>query len=232
MSKKSNLVDEGIALISIHHITPSYEDEIIRTCDLLEEIGIDSYSLLLTPFYKMKRSNTFEKHELFSSYLSSLGQEISLCGYAMQSKSGSESEFQRMSQEQMASRIRLGFSFMKKAFETRPVGFVPPMWVAPSSLVGIVKQLKFKYCTIGNTIYCTDSGSQMSTTYHIIGKGDRSLSKSDAYLELELGGPVQIALHPNSFFMDDMYDLIVDMKDRLGYRFIGYSDYLLEKQPR
>jgi len=229
MSSKSSPVDDGIALLSVHHVTPEYEDDIVQLCDKLDEMGLANYTLLITPFYRMRRSNTFEKHKLFAQYLSSLGLEISMHGYSHQTKSGADAEFQRMPQEQIASRLKIGISLMKKGFEKGPSGFIPPLWLAPQSLVRLSKDVKLKYCTLGNTIYELNSDLCYTTAYHIIGQERLSLSKSDAFLELELGGPVQISLHPKSFQSGNLYDLIVDMRDRLGYRFLGYMDFLNQK---
>ncbi|MFW9919732.1 MAG: DUF2334 domain-containing protein [Candidatus Thorarchaeota archaeon] len=232
MSHKSIPVDDGIALLSVHHVTPEFEDAVVQTCDRLDEIGISDFTLLVTPFYKMKRSNAFEKHLLFAGYLSSLGLEISMHGYSLQTKSGSEAEFQRMSNEQISSRLRIGISLMRKGFERGPVGFIPPMWLAPQSLVRLSKELKLRYCASSDTIYDLQSDMNHTTAYHIIEQEFRSISKADAFLELELGGPVQISLHPKAFLSGNLYDLILDMKDRLGYRFTGYANYLEMKRKK
>ncbi len=230
MSHKSIPIDDGVALLSVHHVTPEYEDAVVQTCDRLEEIGISSYTLLITPFYRMKRSNTFEKHRIFAEYLTSLGIELSMHGYSYQTKSGSAAEFQRMPQEQIASRLKIGLSLMKKGFDRGPAGFIPPMWLAPQSLVRISKELKLKYCTIGNTIHEHSSDLSYTTAYHILGQEHSSISKTDAFLELELGGPVQISLHPEAFLSGNLVDLIMDMMDRLEYRFLGYAKYLDSKK--
>lgn len=230
MSHKSNPVDDGIALLSVHHVTPEYEDEIVQTCDQLEEIGFTSYTLLTTPFYKMKRSNIFETHRLFANYLSSLDLEISMHGYSHQTKSGGDAEFQRMSFEQISSRLRSGISLMKRGLDMGPVGFIPPLWIAPQSLIKAVKELKLNYCAIGNTIHDLQSDTTHTTAYHIIGQERSSLSKIDAFLELELGGPVQVSIHPGAFLKGNLLDLVLDMKDRLGYRFMGYAEYITSKK--
>ncbi len=226
MSKKSKRVDDGIALVSLHDIAPQYEDEVVRSCDLLDELGISSYSLLVSPFYAMKRSNSFEKNELFAEYLTALGIEISLHGYSHQTKSGVGAEFLRMPPEQIASRMKLGISFLKKGLGKMPRGFVPPFWKSPQSITKVASDLGLEYCVIDDTIHDLKKNEMHNTTWHIVSQGRGSLSHSDAFLELELGGPVQIGIHPLDSLEGSTFKLLEDMKDRLEYKFIGYYDYL------
>jgi predicted deacetylase len=226
LSKKISPVEDGIALLSVHDISPYYEDEVVQLCDQLDAHGITSYSLLTTPFYGMKRSNSFEKNELFAEYLVSLGLEISMHGYSHQTKSGKGAEFYRMPQEQVASRLKLGITLMKKGLGLSPVGFVPPMWKAPQSLTKITGDIGLSFCVIGDTIYDLKNDTRHSTTFHLVSQGQESFSQSDAFLELELGGPVQIGIHPLDSTLTSVLELLADMKDRLGYAFKGYNDYL------
>ncbi|MDF1537806.1 MAG: DUF2334 domain-containing protein [Candidatus Thorarchaeota archaeon] len=226
MSKKIRSVDDGIALISLHDIAPQYEDEVVQSCDRLEELGILSYSLLVSPFYGMKRSNSFEKSVLFAQYLSALGLEISMHGYSHQTKSGTGAEFLRMTPEQIASRMKLGMSFLRKGIGVAPSGFIPPFWKAPQAITKVASDLGLKYCVIGDIIYDLKKNERYNTTWHIVSQGKGSLSHTDAFLELELGGPVQIGIHPLDVFEGSTFRLLEDMKDRLGYKFIGYYDYL------
>ncbi len=226
MSKKVSPVDDGIALLSVHDISPYYEDEVVQLCDQLDALGISSYTLLTTPFYGMKRSNSFEKNELFAEYLVSLGLELSMHGYSHQTKSGKGAEFYRMAQEQVASRLKLGVTLMKKGLGVIPRGFVPPMWKAPQTLVKITAEVGLPYCVIGDTIHDLKKDERHSTTFHLVSQGQEAFAQSDAFLELELGGPVQIGVHPLDSNLTSVLKLVADMKDRLGYTFKGYYDYL------
>ncbi len=226
MSFAANPVDDGIALLSIQHIVPEYEDEIVQTCDLLDDLGLSSYTLLAIPFFRMKRSNTFQKHELFTEYLLSLGKEISMLGYSHMTKSGTDAEFRRMPQKQVKMRISQGKSLIRQSFKKNPIGFFPPLWESPQSTISVTKDLNFRYCVIGNSIYDFSSDVNHITAHYILGHGTNAHLKSDAFLELELGGPVQVAIHPVSFHSERIYELVYDMKDRLGYTFVGYADYL------
>ncbi len=57
-------------------------------------------------------------------------------------------------------------------------------------------------------------------------QGVKGTSFASSLLEIELGGPVQLAVHPRDHDETQVLDLVEEMKDRLGYRFIGYRDLL------
>jgi predicted deacetylase len=229
VSKKARPIEDRTALISVHDVSPLFEDDFIKTCDMLQDFGIEDYTLLVTPFYAMRQTNNFQKHEIFTRYVESLGLEISLHGYSHMTKAGGNAEFAKMSPERMASRLKLGYSLMRKTFGTPPVGFIPPLWKAPVSLVQVASELGLRYCVVADALYYLKTGEKLETAYTIVSQGDKRVNHVDALLELELGGPVQIAVHPCDYASPKMQALIRDMIDRLGYRFIGYRSFLRER---
>ena len=82
MRKAVEPVADNTVLLSIHDISPVHEDDVVRTYDLLSNLGISSLTLLVTPFYAMRKANSFTKGSLFSEFLLSLNLEISLHGYS------------------------------------------------------------------------------------------------------------------------------------------------------
>ena len=108
MRKAVEPVVDKTVLLSIHDVTPVHEDDIVRTCDLLTDMGISSLTLLVTPFYAMKKSNSFTKGSLFSEYLLSLDLEISLHGYSHFTKSGTMNEFSSMTSQKALTRLKDG----------------------------------------------------------------------------------------------------------------------------
>jgi len=226
LRRKSEQVKEQTCLVSISVISPAFENDIITTIDRMDEIGIDSYTLLITPMYEMKGSANFEKHEIFVKYLKSLDQEISLHGYSFLAKSGGASEFKNLNSEQMTSRVQRGVTSVRKVFGSRPVGFIPPKWLAPPRILKIVEDMKLDYCVVGNEIHLLKKKSVLSTADHFVSNGDGKLEIVDSLLELEIGGAMQLAIHPADCRSNSVFNLIADMKDRLGYSFVSYRDYL------
>jgi len=219
-------VAENTALLSIHDVSPQYEDDVIRLYDVLTDLGINDYTLLLTPFLNMKASNRFEKHPLFTEFIESLGLEISIHGYSHLTKSGKPAEFHRMPLEQMKSRIKLSLSLLNRSFNSSIIGFIPPEWVAPRNLKAAADSADLKYCCIGNRVIPITHGDQFETVHYLLSHGNGHLSLTDALIELEVGGPLQLSLHPRDWNVEKVIDLLEDMHDRLDYRFMSYWKFL------
>lgn len=210
----------------MHDITPVNEDDIVQSYDLLSDLGISSLTLLVTPFYGLKKSNKFTDRDIFTKYLRSLDLEISMHGYSHFAKSGSLNEFEKMTAEKATSRLKDGVSLLKRGFGRRPSGFVPPLWESAPKIVKVVKQIGLDFCVNGNLIYDHSKDKVLQTAERIVSQGQRSLSLEDLLIEIELGGSLQIGVHPSDYRMNDLFGLLEDLKDRLGYRFIGFRDYL------
>ena len=147
-------------------------------------------------------------------------------GYSHISKSGGPGELDKLPYDRMMSRLRLGFNLIHKSFRIAPNGFVPPLWKAPSTLRKATNESGFSYCVIGNTLFDLAREMKFTTAHKIVSRGDAIPPHTDAMLEIELGGPLQISLYPTDYVSGKMFDLLADMKDRLGYHFMGYNDFL------
>ncbi|MHA1772380.1 MAG: DUF2334 domain-containing protein [Candidatus Thorarchaeota archaeon] len=223
---KVESVPDGIALLSVHEVTPAFEDDVVRTCDLLDELGFASYTLLVPPFYGLKRANTFEKNSTFAEYLLAIGKELALHGYSHLSKSGSIEEFRRLPVDKITTRMRSSVNMFTNAFHKAPRGIIPPGWTAPQKLVQLSRDLGLQYCVINNRIIHLNRGRSFETVEQIISHGSDKLVLGSSLVELEVGGSVQIAVHPLDHRQNSMFDILIDLRDRLEYKFMGYWEYL------
>ncbi|MHA1742055.1 MAG: DUF2334 domain-containing protein [Candidatus Thorarchaeota archaeon] len=219
-------IRDQTVLLSLHEVTPAFEDDIVTTCDLLEDLGISSVTLLVVPFYGLRRANTFERHNVFAEYLASLGKELSIHGYTHVTKSGAPHEFRRLKTDRLLSRMKTAVTLFTRTFGKTPPGVVPPSWTAPSKLAAIAKDLGMRYCVIENTVNVLGEGRRFQVADRIISSGSSRLNLDTALVEMELGGPLQIAVHPLDHRNNNMLDILADLRDRLGYSFVGYLDYL------
>jgi predicted deacetylase len=226
LAKVVDTVEDNTIILSMHDISPVYEDDIVKSYDLLTDLGITSLSLLVTPFYGLKKSNKFTSSNIFSKFIRSLDLEISMHGYSHFAKSGSLNEFDKLTKDKVTSRLKDGVSILKRGLGTRPVGFVPPTWESAPKIVKAVQQIGLDYSVNGNLIHDNIRNKVVETADRIVSQGQRSLSIENALFEIELGGSLQIGIHPSDHRMNDLFDLLADLKDRMGYRFIGFKDYL------
>jgi len=224
----TQMVEDNTVLLSLHEISPAYEDAIVTSYDRLKDLGIDSYTLLVTPLLEWKRNLSFEKHPMFVDYLLSLDLEISLHGYSYTTKSGRPEEFKNLDKKQTASRLRRGLKSILSNFGVKPSGFVPPGWVAPKRLKTALANLGFSYYAVGKEIYSLSSDTCYSTVDIVISEKEMEPSLEDSIVETEIGGPLQIALHPLDHRRTKMYELLEELVDRLDYKFYSYCDYLTQ----
>jgi predicted deacetylase len=226
MPRRVETVEDMTVLLSIHDITPVYEDDIVKTYDLLSDIGITSLTLLVTPFYRLKKSNRIVEGDIFTKFLKSLDFEVAMHGYSHFSKSGSLSEFNGLAQDKIEARLRDGVSILSKGFGIKPSGFVPPAWETPSKVVKAVREIGLGFCVSGSSIHRYSDDTIFTTSERIISEGQRSLNMETSLIEMELGGSLQVGIHPLDHRTNTMFSVIEELKDRLGYRFVGYSDYM------
>ncbi|MHA2119478.1 MAG: DUF2334 domain-containing protein [Candidatus Thorarchaeota archaeon] len=229
MNKGQQYVEDGIALLSLHDVSPAFEDDVVVTYDMLIDLGISDFTLLVTPMYALKKSHSLETNPFFSEFLASLQLEISLHGYSHFAKSGSMDEFQKMDRDRVLSRIKSGRAMISECIGKDPVGFVPPLWKSPQRVAGSAQDARLRYCVIGNSIHRFSDSSVLTTADLLISQGTKSTSFTNQLLEIELGGPVQIGVHPRDHRENNFFELLADLKDRLNYQFVGYSSYLFEE---
>ncbi|MFW9835235.1 MAG: DUF2334 domain-containing protein, partial [Candidatus Thorarchaeota archaeon] len=162
----------------------------------------------------------------FTKFLKSLDLEIAMHGYSHFSKSGSLNEFNGMAQQKVEARLRDGVTILTKAFGRKPTGFVSPLWESPAKVMRAVKNIDLGFCVNGNKIHRHSDDAVFSVSERIISEGKRSINLEDSLVEIELGGSLQIGIHPFDHRANNLFELLADLKDRLGYKFMSYHDYL------
>ena len=226
MSKRVETVKDMTVLLSLHDVTPAFEDDVVTTYDMLSDFGITSLTLLVTPFYGLKKTNKISDADIFTKFLKSLDLEIAMHGYSHFSKSGSLHEFNGMIQKKVVSRLRDGISILAKGFGLKPSGFVPPLWESSPKIVKAVKEVGLGFCVSGNSVHRHSDGTIFNTSERIVSEGQRTLNMETSLIEIELGGSLQIGVHPLDHRTNRLFEVLEDLKDRLGYKFMGYTDYL------
>lgn len=226
MSEKDAFVDDNVVLLSLHDVSPKYEDAVSQSYERLMDCGVSSFTLLTTPMLEFKRANEFERNDIFSNYLKSLDLEIALHGLSHLSKSGSIREFHGLPRDRILKRLRTAVVLIRRGIGITVKGFVPPSWSAPPSLLQAAKRLRFEYCVINNSIHSFMDNSQYIVSESFISQGTGAAFPPRFLMEAEFGGPIQIGIHPLDYSNTSLYDLLLDIMDRLDYKIFGYMDYL------
>ena len=173
-------VDERIALLSLHDVSPVFENDVVASCDRLADLGISSFSLLVVPMYGLKKSNSFERSPLFSEYLQSLGLEISMHGYSHFTKSGRMDEFHKMDSKRAAKRAKSGVAAIAASLGQKPYGFVPPLWKAPPRVGKAMRAAGMKYSVAENKIHSLSDGRIHRTVDFLVSQGVKGTSFANA----------------------------------------------------
>ena len=134
-----------------------------------------------------------------------------------------------MPQKKVSARLKDGLSILTKGFGAKPSGFVPPLWESPPKVVKAVKEIGLDFCVNGNSVHRLSDDVIFDTTERIISEGQRSLNMEASLIEIELGGSLQIGVHPLDHRTNGLIQVLEDLKDNRGYRFISYGDYLTSK---
>lgn len=226
MPKRVETVKDMTVLLSLHDVSPVYENDIITTIDLLSDLGISNLTLLVTPFYGLKKSNRIFEGDIFTKFLKSLDLEVAMHGYSHFSKSGSLNEFDGLPQEKVVSRIKDGIAILTKGFGKKPTGLVPPQWDCSPKVVRAAKALGLGYCVNGNSIHRHFDDVVFNTGERIVSEGKRTLNMEASLIEIELGGSLQVGIHPLDHRTNKLFEVLKDLKDRLNYRFVGYNEFL------
>ncbi|MHA3964600.1 MAG: DUF2334 domain-containing protein [Candidatus Thorarchaeota archaeon SMTZ1-45] len=226
MPKRVETVEDMTVLLSIHDISPIYEDDIVKTYDRLSDLDITKLTLLVTPFYGLKKTNKISEDSIFVKFLKSLDLEMAMHGFSHFSKSGSLQEFNGLVHTKVTSRLKDGVSILKKGFGLKPSGFIPPSWESPPKVVKAVKELGLGFCVNGNSIHRFSDDTIFTTAERIVSEGKRTLNIETSLIEIELGGSLQIGIHPLDYRTNRLFEVLEDLKDRLGYKFMGYNAYL------
>ncbi|MEM2143222.1 MAG: hypothetical protein QXQ81_08205, partial [Candidatus Thorarchaeota archaeon] len=124
------------------------------------------------------------------------------------------------------SRVRLGAEMFERVFGFRPAGYVPPEWESTRAMARALSTMNFGFVVDGNRILYSGHGP-CAVSGSVISFGDYRVPVVDVLVEMELGGSLQIAVHPHDHRYPAMRELLVDLRDRLGYRFFAYGEYAI-----
>jgi hypothetical protein len=100
------------------------------------------------------------------------------------------------------------------------------LWESPPKVVKAVKEVGLGFCVNGNSIHRNSDDTIFTTGERIVSEGQRFLNMETSLIEIELGGSLQIGIHPRDHRTNTLFEVLEDLKDRVGYKFMGYSDYL------
>ena len=237
------MIDQKVAIITIHDVNPSHSEKILKTCYELNRLKI-KYNLSIVPYYR-KRYN-LKDYVAFCDQISSLLQtgniELTLHGLYHQTD-GHFEDFDTGSKEEEKLEIQKGLEILLGAKLPRPSMFIPPGWNLSRQCIEALKELNFKMSESMTDLEFIQKGKKyiLHPVMNWDQQGDKEKNKQTLEQNKQMfynrrfnvngktNGLFRMAIHPPydpDEALADQIEMIRYIKEKEGYELIKYSDLL------
>jgi predicted deacetylase len=238
------MIDQKLAIITIHDVNPSDSEKILKTSDELNKLKI-KYNLSIIPFYN--KEHNLKDHPDFCDQISSLLQsgnvELTLHGLYHQ-LNGRIEDFDTESKEQEKQEIQQGLDILTAVSKLpKPSMFIPPAWHLSRQCIEALKELNFSMSESMTDIEFIQKGKKyiIHPVMNWDQQGDKEKNKQTLeqnknmfYNRLfdvdgKTNGLFRMAIHPPhdpDEALADQIEMIKYLKEKESYEFIKYSNLL------
>jgi predicted deacetylase len=237
------MIDQKVAIITIHDVNPSHSEKILKTCYELNKLKI-KYNLSIVPYYR-KRYN-LKDYVAFCDQISSSLQtgniELTLHGLYHQTD-GKFEDFDTGSKEEEKTEIQKGLEILLAAKLPRPSMFIPPGWHLSRQCIEALKELNFKMSESMTDLEFIQKGKKyiLHPVMNWDQQGDKEKNKQTLEQNKQMfynkifnlngktNGLFRMAIHPPydpDEALADQIEMIRYIKEKEGYELIKYSDLL------
>ena len=167
-----------LAIVELHDVSPYYRVEFLSALELLEEVGLDRFSLLVVPCFWEYAPLGGDGN--FLNLIKNLGAELVLHGYTHKGKkrlqdllwTDGEGEFGGLDLTETYERVRSGLELMEY-LGLKTTFFVPPAWIGNPYLEDVLYSLGFE--GIAYRWYIKDLGNEKSISSPVLSFSSRNL---------------------------------------------------------
>jgi predicted deacetylase len=237
------VIDQKLAIITIHDVNPSHSDKIIKTSDQLNKLKI-KYNLSIVPYYN--KEYNLKDHPAFCDQISSLLQsgnvDLTLHGLYHQ-LNGNIEDFDSESKQQEKEEIQKGLDILLAARLPRTSMFIPPAWHLSRQCIEALKELNFNMSESMTDLEFIQKGKKyiIHPVMNWDQQGDKEKNKQTLEQNKEMfykrlfnvngktNGLFRMAIHPPydpDEALADQIEMIKYLKEKESYEFIKYSDLL------
>jgi predicted deacetylase len=237
------MIDQKLAIITIHDVNPSNSEEILKTSSELNNLKI-KYNLSVVPYYRKKYN--LKDYDDFCDQISSLLQsgnvELNLHGLYHQTD-GKFDDFDTGSKEQEKEEIQKGLDILLAAKLPRPSMFIPPAWHLSRQCIEALKELNFRISESMTDLEFIQKGKKyiLHPVMNWDQQGDKEKNKQTVEQNKQLfynrlfnvngktNGLFRMAIHPPydpDGALEDQIEMIKYVKEKEGYKLIKYSELL------
>jgi len=237
------MIDQKLAIITIHDVNPSNSEEILKTSSELNNLKI-KYNLSVVPYYRKKYN--LKDYDDFCDQISSLLQsgnvELNLHGLYHQTD-GKFDDFDTGSKEEEKEEIQKGLDILLAAKLPRPSMFIPPAWHLSRQCIEALKELNFRISESMTDLEFIQKGKKyiLHPVMNWDQQGDKEKNKQTLEQNKQLfynrlfnvngktNGLFRMAIHPPydpDGALEDQIEMIKYVKEKEGYELIKYSELL------
>jgi predicted deacetylase len=237
------MIDQKLAIITIHDVNPSHSEKILKTSDKLDKLKI-KYNLSIVPYYSKRYD--LKDHVDFCDQISSLLQsgnvELNLHGLYHQTD-GKFDDFDTGSKEEEKEEIQKGLDILLAAKLPRPSMFIPPAWHLSRQCIEALKELNFRISESMTDLEFIQKGKKyiLHPVMNWDQQGDKEKNKQTVEQNKQLfynrlfnvngktNGLFRMAIHPPydpDGALEDQIEMIKYVKEKEGYELIKYSELL------
>ena len=244
----------GQAIVSLHDVTPAFQDEIRTGLHLVEKWGLPSPALLVVPSYHngwdIGRDRSFVR---LLDEARARGSEIVLHGLnhlaprrvkerptklkerlKTRFLTAGEGEFQYLSRQEAQRRIIIGRETVENALGVQTAGFIPPAWLLGEEAGQAVRGARFEFCEDHLFIHHLRRDRRLFAPAVSFTARSRTRALSSIAwahgMRLALHGrhPVRLALHPVDFRFPRLVKAIAGLAEKMGQKrnWVGYTEFL------
>jgi predicted deacetylase len=237
------MIDQKLAIITIHDVNPSHSEEILKTSSELNKLKI-KYNLSVVPYYRKKYN--LKDYDDFCDQISSLLQsgnvELNLHGLYHQTD-GKFDDFDTGSKEEEKEEIQKGLDILLAAKLPRPSMFIPPAWHLSRQCIEALKELNFRISESMTDLEFIQKRKKyiLHPVMNWDQQGDKEKNKQTVEQNKQLfynrlfnvngktNGLFRMAIHPPydpDGALEDQIEMIKYVKEKEGYELIKYSELL------
>src|SRR5436190_8283239 len=238
------MIDQKLAIITIHDVNPSHSEKILKTSEKLDTLKI-KYNMSLVPYYSKiyNLKDYVDFCDQISSLLQSGNVELSLHGLYHQ-VGGKLDDFDKESKEDEKKEIQQGLNILSASGKLpRPLTFIPPAWHLGRQCIEALKEFNFAISESMTDLEFIQKGKKYllhpvmnwdQQGYKEKNKQTLEQNKQMFYNRLfdvdgKTNGLFRMAIHPPydpDGALEDQIEMIKYLKEREDYKFVKYSELL------
>jgi predicted deacetylase len=237
------MIEQKLAIITIHDVNPSHSEQILKTCHELDKLKA-RYNISIVPHYRKKYN--LKDYQAFCDEISSLLKpgniELTLHGLCHW-LDGKIEDFDTQSKEEEKQEIQEGLDILSAVNLPRPTMFIPPEWHLSRQCIEALKELNFGMSESMTDIEFIQEGKKylLHPVMSWDQQGDKEKNRQTTLQQNKdmfykrifninhgnTNGLFRMAIHPPYDPDEALYDqleMIKHIKEKEGYELIKYSD--------